>query len=72
MRSLFFEFLSVDEALDRLALASASRNIWTKESENEDGRMDTPLDVLFFCCLILIERVMKHIGRTFVQVQVSY
>ena len=70
MRSLFFEFLSVDEALDRLALASASRNIWTKESENEDGRMDTSLDVLG--SLILIERVMKHIGRTFVQVQVSY
>ena len=31
---LVFEFLSVDEALDRLALASASRDIWTKESEN--------------------------------------
>ena len=55
---LVFEFLSVDEALDRLALASASRDIWTKESENGDGRMDTSLDVLG--SLILIEGEETH------------
>ena len=55
---LVFEFLSVDEVLDRLALASASRDPWTKESENGDGRIDTPLDVLG--SLILIEGEEKH------------
>jgi hypothetical protein len=59
---LVFETLSVDEALDRLALAS-----WTKERGNdEDGRMYTPLEVLG--CLIVRERVKKHMGRLFVQV----
>ena len=62
---LVFETLSVDEALDRLALASTS-DTWTKERENEDGRMYTPLQVLG--CLIVIERVKKHMGRLFVQV----
>ena len=32
---LFFETLSVDEALDRLALASVS-DTWTEVRENED------------------------------------
>jgi hypothetical protein len=59
---LVFETLSVDEALDRLALAS-----WTKERGNdEDGRMYTPLEVLG--CLIVRERVKKHMGKLFVQV----
>jgi hypothetical protein len=41
---LVFETLSVDETLYRLALASASRDTWKKERENdEDGRMDTHL-----------------------------
>ena len=64
---LVFETLSVDEALDRLALASASGDSWMKERENEeDGRMYTPLEVLG--CLIVRERVKKHMGRLFVQV----
>ena len=58
---LVFKSLSVDEALDRLALASASRDGW-----NEDGRTYTPLEVLG--CLIVRERVKKHMGRLFVQV----
>jgi len=68
---LVFETLSVDEALDRLALASASReDTWTKERKerenDEDGGMYTPLEVLG--CLIVRERVKKHMGRLFVQV----
>jgi hypothetical protein len=62
---LVFETLSVDEALDRLALASAS-DTWTKERKDEDGRKYTPLQVLG--CLIVRERVKKHMGRLFVQV----
>ena len=58
---LVFKSLSVDEALDRLALVSASRDGW-----NEDGRTYTPLEVLG--CLIVRERVKKHMGRLFVQV----
>ena len=58
---LVFKSLSVDEALDRLALASASGDSW-----NEDGRTYTPLEVLG--CLIVRERVKKHMGRLFVQV----
>ena len=44
---LVFETLtrSVDEGLDRLALASVS-DTWTKEGENYDGRIYTPLQVL--------------------------
>ena len=62
---LVFETLNVDEALDRLALASTSTSM--KERENdEDGRMYTPLEVLG--CLIVRERVKKHMGRLFVQV----
>ena len=41
---LVFETLSVDEALDRLALASVS-DTWTKEKESEDGGIYTPLQV---------------------------
>jgi hypothetical protein len=64
---LVFETLSVDEAFDRFSLASASRDTWKKERENdEDGRMYTPLKVLG--CLIVRERVKKHMGRLFVQV----
>ena len=62
---LVFETLSVDEALDRLALASVF-DTWTKEMENEDGRIYTPLQVLG--CMIVRERVKKHMGRLFVQV----
>ena len=49
---LVFETLSVDEALDQLALASTSTSM--KERENdEDGRIYTPLEVLG--CLIVRE-----------------
>jgi hypothetical protein len=61
---LVFETLSFDEALDRLALASVSSDAWTKERENEDGRSYTPLQVLG--CLIVRERVKRHMGRLFV------
>ena len=64
---LVFQTLSVDEALDRLTLASSSDNTRTKERENEeDGRTYTPLEVLG--CLIVRDRVKKHMGRLFVQV----
>ena len=62
---LVFETLSVDEALDRLALASAS-DTWMKETVDEDGKSYTPLQVLG--CLIVRERVKKHMGRLFVQI----
>ena len=62
---LVFKSLSVDEALDRLALASTS-DTWTKGRANEDGESYTPLQVLG--CLIVRERVKKHMGRLFVQV----
>jgi hypothetical protein len=62
---LIFETLSVDEAFDRLALASASGTS-TKGREDEDGTIYTPLQVLG--CLIVKERVKKHFGRLFVQI----
>ena len=57
---LVFRTLSVDEALDRLVLASTSRDTWMEERENddEDGRMYTPLEVLG--CLIVRGRMKKH------------
>ena len=58
------ETLSVDEDLDRLALASVS-DIWTKEGENYDESIYTPLQV--FGCLIVRERVKKHMERLLVQ-----
>ncbi|KAF8804632.1 hypothetical protein BYT27DRAFT_7106313 [Phlegmacium glaucopus] len=59
---LVFETLSVDEAFNRLALASASGTL----TKDEDGRIYTPLEVLG--CLIVKERVKKHVGKLFVQV----
>ena len=63
-KKLVFETLSVDEGLDRLALASVSDN-WTKEGENYDGKIYTPLQVLGY--LIVRERVKKHMERLLVQ-----
>ena len=50
--------LSVDEAL------SSASDTWTKETENENGKIHTLLQV--FGCLI--ERVKKHMGRLFVRI----
>lgn len=65
---LVLETLSVDEGFDRLAMASAL-GISAKEREDEDGQIYTPLQVLG--CLIVKERVKKHIGKIFVQVVAS-
>ena len=61
---LVLETLSVDEAFDQLTLASASGTL-TKEREDEDRRIYTPLQILG--SLIVKERVKKHIGKLFVQ-----
>ena len=62
---LVFETLSIDEALDRLAFSSVS-GTFTKERGDEGGRVYTPLQILG--CLIVKERVKKHVGKLFVQV----
>ena len=62
---LVFGTLSVDEALERLAMGSDSSRD-ERENDEEDGRKYTPLEVLG--CLIVRERVKKHMGRLFVQV----
>jgi len=59
---LVFVTLSVDEALDRLAASGTLM----KDREDEDGRISTPLEALG--CLIVKERVKKHVGKLFVQV----
>ena len=46
---LVFESLSVDEALDQLALASAS-DTWKKEMENEDGKTHPVSNTWLFDC----------------------
>ena len=62
---LVFETLNVDEAVDRLTLAWASGTS-TKERGDEDEVICTPLQTLG--CLIVKERVKRHIGNLFVQV----
>lgn len=59
---LVFETLGVDEAMNRLALLPVSGPL-IKEREDEDY---TPLQL--FSCLIVKERVKKHVGKLFVQV----
>jgi hypothetical protein len=56
---LVLETLSVDEAINRLTLFPVSG----QEREDEDY---TPLQLL--ACLIVKERVKKHVGKLFVQV----
>ena len=62
---LVLETLTVDEALDRLAHFSVSDTL-TKEREDEDGRIYTPLELLG--CSIVKERVKTHVGKLFVHV----
>ena len=62
---LVFESLSVDEALDWLALASAS-DTWKKRRRKMKTEKRIPLQILG--CLIVRERMKKHMGRLFVQV----